>query len=420
MNNNLEEKLDMKKLINLISKEKKIPKRKKWKFWNTQLVPKLNATGLSGPVATNNSAIVNGKILVRDIRQEPYNLPKGFEWTTININDITGINEVYTLLNNNYVEDNDNIFRFNYSIDFLYWALKPPGYFPEWHIGVRQTNNKRLLAFISGVPAKIRIYDADPIQVAEINFLCIHKKLRSKRLTPVLIKEISRRVKLKNIWQAVYTTGIVIPKPLVKCQYWHRFINPKKLITVGFSSLAPKMTMKRTIRLYKLPEKTVIPGFRIMVEQDIPAVHKLLTNYLKNFTLACDFSIEEVAHILLPRKNVIDTFVVEDPNSGIITDLCSFYHLSSSIIGNKDYDTLNVAYSYYNVATSVSLSDLITDLLVIVRDRNFDVFNMLDIMENSKIIKDLKFAPGTGRLYYYLFNWRCNKMTSDKIGLVLL
>jgi glycylpeptide N-tetradecanoyltransferase len=40
------------------------------------------------------------------------------------------------------------------------------------------------------------------LKLAEINFLCIHKKLRSKRLAPMLIREITRRVNLKGIWQA--------------------------------------------------------------------------------------------------------------------------------------------------------------------------------------------------------------------------
>lgn len=31
--------------------------------------------------------------------------------------------QVYTLLKENYVEDDDNMFRFDYSIDFLRWAL---------------------------------------------------------------------------------------------------------------------------------------------------------------------------------------------------------------------------------------------------------------------------------------------------------
>lgn len=34
---------------------------------------------------------------------------------------------MYKLLTKNYVEDDDNMFRFDYSIDFLRWALTPPG-----------------------------------------------------------------------------------------------------------------------------------------------------------------------------------------------------------------------------------------------------------------------------------------------------
>lgn len=37
--------------------------------------------------------------------------------------------EVYMLLTNNYIEDDDNMFQFNYSLAFLWWALNPPGYF---------------------------------------------------------------------------------------------------------------------------------------------------------------------------------------------------------------------------------------------------------------------------------------------------
>ena len=37
--------------------------------------------------------------------------------------------------------------------------------------------------------------------MVEINFLCVHKKLRTKRLAPVLIKEVTRRTNLMNVWQ---------------------------------------------------------------------------------------------------------------------------------------------------------------------------------------------------------------------------
>ena len=47
------------------------------------------------------------------------------------------LKELYVLLNENYVEDDDNMFRFDYSPEFLRWALQPPGSLRDWHVGVR-------------------------------------------------------------------------------------------------------------------------------------------------------------------------------------------------------------------------------------------------------------------------------------------
>jgi len=33
------------------------------------------------------------------------------------------LKEIYTLLNENYVEDDDNMFRFDYSPEFLHWYV---------------------------------------------------------------------------------------------------------------------------------------------------------------------------------------------------------------------------------------------------------------------------------------------------------
>jgi len=55
--------------------------------------------------------------------------------------------------------------------------------------------------------------------LVEINFLCVHKKLRSKRLAPVLIKEVTRRIHLQGIFQALYTAGVHLPKPISVCRY---------------------------------------------------------------------------------------------------------------------------------------------------------------------------------------------------------
>ena len=250
-------------------------------------MPKIGDANPSG-----EKGLVDSAKTVSEVRADPYKLPKGFHWVTIDVDDDAELDEVYTLLTENYVEDDDNMFRFDYSPAFLRWALKPPGFKKEWHTGLRADKSNKLLAFITGIPAKVHVQE-DEMMMAEINFLCIHKKLRSKRLAPVLIKEVTRRVNLVDIWQAVYTAGVVLPKPVARCRYWHRSLNPKKLVAVGFSRVGPRMTMTRTIRLYKLPEQPLIEGLRIMEERDCAAVCELLKTYLARFKLWIEFDEHE-------------------------------------------------------------------------------------------------------------------------------
>ena len=33
----------------------------------------------------------------------------------------------------------------------------PPGFYKEWHIGVRVASNKKLVAFIAGIPLTLRV-----------------------------------------------------------------------------------------------------------------------------------------------------------------------------------------------------------------------------------------------------------------------
>ncbi|XP_059067266.1 glycylpeptide N-tetradecanoyltransferase 1-like isoform X2 [Cryptomeria japonica] len=300
---------------------------KRHTFWETQPVVQFKDRGhpnlREGPIEE--------PVPLSEVRQEPYTLPSQYEWYTCDVDCEETLTNVYNLLTNNYVEDDKNMFRFDYSKIFLRWALKPPGYYKSWHIGVRINGTRKLVGFIAGVPLRIRVND-NVFNMAEINFLCVHKKLRSKRLAPLLVKEVTRRVTLENIWQAAYTAGVVIPTPIASCQYWHRSLNPTKLTDVGFSRLGTRMTMNKTIKLYQLPETITTQGFRSMDSHDVPAVTRLLQNYLVQFVVAPDLSEDDVEHWLLPKENVVYSYVVESPENREITDFCSFYTLSSTIL----------------------------------------------------------------------------------------
>ena len=122
------------------------------KFWNTQPVPGLKDTfeGEGGPMDLNTDTAL--------VKQDPYNMPAGFEWCSLDVKDPVVIQEVYTLLSENYVEDDDCLFRFDYSIPFLQWALTPPGFLQEWHVGVRNSKTGGLMGCITAIPADIRIH----------------------------------------------------------------------------------------------------------------------------------------------------------------------------------------------------------------------------------------------------------------------
>ena len=256
--------------------------------------------------------------------------------------------------------------------------------------------------------------------MAEINFLCVHKSLRTKRLATVLIKEVTRRVNLLNIWQAIYTAGVLIPLPIAKTTYWHRSLNPKKLVEVGFSSLPANTPMARYTKLLKLPNETSIKGLREMKSSDVHVVHELLNAYLSKFDVHLHFSETDVAHFLLPRHGVVTSYVVENPDTHEVKDFLSFYHLPSSILKHETHKTLRVAYCYYNVANTVPMEELIKNALILAKRLDFDVFNALDILDNDGLLKNLKFGVGDGNLHYYFYNWRVPEFKPPQIGIVLV
>ncbi|GAW83088.1 glycylpeptide N-tetradecanoyltransferase [Plasmodium gonderi] len=383
-----------------------------YKFWYTQPVPKINDEfneSVNEPFISDNK--------VEDVRKDEYKLPSGYSWYVCDVKSEKDRSEIYTLLTDNYVEDDDNIFRFNYSSEFLLWALTSPNYLKSWHIGVKYDASNKLIGFISAIPTDICIHKKIK-KMAEVNFLCVHKTLRSKRLAPVLIKEITRRINLENIWQAIYTAGVYLPKPVSDARYYHRSINVKKLIEIGFSSLNSRLTMSRAIKLYKVNDSLNLKNMRLMKKKDIEGVHKLLNSYLEQFNLYAVFTKEEIAHWFIPIDNVIYTYV--NVESGEITDMISFYSLPSQILGNDKYSTLNAAYSFYNVTTTTTFKNLMQDAILLAKKNNFDVFNALEVMQNKSVFEDLKFGEGDGSLKYYLYNWKCASFPPAHVGIVLL
>ncbi|KAF7366922.1 Glycylpeptide N-tetradecanoyltransferase [Mycena sanguinolenta] len=395
------------------------------KFWETQPVPQI------GDEPPLEDGWIEPSKPREEVRQEPYPLPNEFEWTTVDITDPVQNKEVHDLLSLHYVEDINASIRFKYSAEFIRWALTPPGFFPQWHVGVRVSANKKLVAFISGVPMSLRVRGKE-IAASEVNYICIHKKLRSKRLAPVLIKEVTRQINLQGIFQAIYTAGAVIPTPISVCQYYHRPLNVPKLLAVGFTSVPRNSTVARMTRIHKLPDATTLK-VRPMEEKDVDSVAELFARYMERFDMAPLMTLAEIRHNFLSGQGsgsgpgrqpdqVTWTYVVENPKTHKISDFFSFYYLPSTVLRSA-HDLIEAGYLYY-YATDVAFQDgaeadgrlksrlqtLIGDALIIAHRAKMDVFNAITLMDNVPILNDLKFGAGDGYLNFYLYNWRTAKL----------
>jgi glycylpeptide N-tetradecanoyltransferase len=192
------------------------------KFWNTQPVLKYS----------EEAKEVKDIDEKKEIIKEKYKLEEGLEWYDVDLEK--DLVEVYELLRDNYVEDDSNNFRFLYSIEFLKWAFTIPGMRKDWLISIKSSKTKKIIGFISGTPLNFSIPKNENEKIVrtmtEINFLCVNKDYRNKKLAPLLIQEITRRSYCVDIFQGIYTAGILLPKPISNAKYYLKPINVENLL----------------------------------------------------------------------------------------------------------------------------------------------------------------------------------------------
>jgi glycylpeptide N-tetradecanoyltransferase len=362
-------------------------------FWDTQ--PIMGA-------ATDSAAAAAGPInadLHTDIAAVQ-DLPAGFAWAAVDVRDVAQLADLTALLARHYVADEAARFRLQYSADTLAWALRSAPV--DWCVGVRATDSGRLLAFIAGVPMVTHVDDSPPLSCVGINFLCAHSKLRGRRLTPVLIREVTRRVLSvrPDMQYAVYTSGTDLPGVVATRRILHRPLNIRALLAGGFTQLPPRMTVPRMERLYKVSDKPPDGVFRRMTPDDVPAVTAALNAAQATMRLRRVFTLDDVAAEFL--HPAVHTYVGVADASVVV----SWYHVG---VG----ESVTAAVAHYT-AGAVPWDDVFA-----LAAPHADVFNVL---QGTAGVADLsKVWPGSGLLKYYVFNWRCSglPMAADAVGVVL-
>ena len=337
-------------------------------------------------------------------------------WSELDILSEEESLELYGFLSENYVSNKHSEFSLCYSKDFLVWALTSPGWKKEFHIGLRdKTQNNKLVAFISGIPTSLKQFREIKKNLV-VNFLCINQNFRTQKLSLLLIEEITKRAIDSGLEQALYTGNTYRPslEPIISSHYYHKSLNPKKLQDNRFINTMTPMQL-RLHKLFYSKNTNITNDMRPLEEKDIPTVTRKLNETNKSFQIAQSFREEEVKHWFLKRNNVVYSYVSKD-----LSDFVSFY--SISIATQNENTSINSSYLFHYYSKNVSTTEkLLKKSLVLAKKENFDIFNCIDIGQNTTFIELLNFDKGNATLYYHLYDHKnLPKINKTNLNIILL
>jgi glycylpeptide N-tetradecanoyltransferase len=314
-----------------------------------------------------------------DAGDAPIELPEGFEWSTCQTH------ELRNLLSAHYLSD--EVSSLEYSKNLIEWVLHAD---PYWNVALRKSG--KLVGFIAARPSTVSV-DRARVSAVEVTFLCVSKRLRDKRLAPLLIREITRRAVLRGVHQAIYTAVSELPSPVASTYYWHRLLNVPNLIKSGFYE-----TDRPNARMFDVHGTSALHR---ATQDDAAEILNVLKAEATSLRLCRDVDEDYVQRLLrLPH-----VFAGE----GKFVCLYEVGYKSSNGVANRQ------AYVLHAVGEGA-----LQDATILAKNAGFDVLNCLDAPFSEDELRERRFIRGVGALHYYLYNWKLDRpLKNTELGFVL-
>ena len=307
------------------------------------------------------------------VRQEPYSLAQGFEWSILSSSNFDEIIQLCTDWDPEYP----------ISRKFLKWLISSPLYKKGCLLGIRSSTSKKLILVGISTPYNIRI-GGKLLSMLYCNFILDAKNQRNYLLNAGM-KETMRMLGHEEIFQATMITNqCVIPKPVIT----------HDIYVCDLRSYSLPYTSPRTI------------GLRRMKPSDVTKAFTLTNQYSSQFEIGQVFqSEEEFSHWFLnPLRDDLTTYVVEEPNSGNITDMFSFVAF--------DFKSIKAANVTALVITKSSPKQLITDLLVCMKQQNVTYVTLFQYGLKKHLFTDLLKVSGQ-QAHWLFYNYRYPEVDND-------
>lgn len=222
-----------------------------------------------------------------------------------------------------------------------------------------------------------------------------------------------------------------MPTPFVTNHYMNRFINSKKLVETKYTNKPQNLNMKQFEKRYQLPEQSGIQiegQVRKMEKKDITAVLKLYKEQQEKYKMYYKFSQDDVVHFMMPKDNVVWTYVIED-ESKKVTDFFSMHRLSQTCINSEamalGHTIMHSGCLFYYGLSKNNIKEVTKQCLWLCKEEmECDAFSVMTVMDNDPVMlqTELGFLPGDGSLHWYFVNRSLGKKTlaENEVGTILI
>lgn len=336
------------------------------------------------------------------VDRPPKRLPDAFEWITLSPR--TDVGDLARFLGAHYGESDDGLFTDEVSPAFLTWAFDGPNQPDDWIVGVRVRETGALVATICAWPWTVRV-DEETHPTAQVGFLCVHPKLRHKRLTPLLIQEITRRIVSTGCFRAVYTGHEDLPGRVTTIRRHVRALRVEPLVRSGFWAVRPPMTPSRLQRLNRLPKERSVSDMRPVRAADAPALARFLDAQWAAFRVSPAATDAWVEHTFFHPDTPIVCFVRVD-DDGAVTDAWSYFVKRTRVSDPaRSIRAFDHASAFYTFGTTVDRVDLARDAMIHAKEQGCASWVDADWMDSNRVRRALRIEPNPSTLHLFLYNW---------------
>ena len=324
--------------------------------------------------------------------------------------DVASRNNILAFINENYIHSDttkivytEEVLSF-FMMNSLVIQFYPKGK-PDMIAGVFIGRNTNL--YIEG-----NIYNT-----AEIDFVCLIRKLRGMSLMPYMICVYFREALIKkNICTGYYTVAKEIPSPSYgKKQVFYRPVNIGNLVRGGF---LPE-PVEHYESIFNTFEEVVPVKYSCGISNPELAkdIQERLYEYSKKTYTIFDCKTDADISRMLENR-AFHNFEFRD-GSGNLTDFINLYNAGlHNTINNNTFREGRIYLLYLSNNEPEHTSKIMETIAsYCYKESITDLLTICDILHMGEHYSKLKFMPGGGYLKYYMFNMNMTPIENHKNGL---